>query len=150
MTTRAAIVAEAMSWLGTPYHHHADIKGAGVDCAMLLVRVYQACGLTPLDFDPRPYSQQWHLHRSEELYLEWLQVAGAVQTHAPQAGDVAIWRFGRTYSHAAILIDSTQVVHALQESGAVTINRLTDAPLANRECKFYSILPNKLEAEHGR
>ena len=150
MTTRAAIVLEAMTWHGTPYHHCADVRGVGVDCAMLLVRVYQACGLTPLDFDPRPYSYQWHLHRGEELYLGWLQVAGAVQTHAPQAGDVAIWRFGRTYSHAGVLIDSTQVIHALQESGAVTINRLTETPLANRDCKFYSILPNELGANHGR
>ena len=103
MTTRQAVVIEARTWLRTPYHHCADVRGAGVDCAMLLVRVYQACGLTPLDFDPRPYSPQWHLHRGEELYLQWLQVANAVLTTTPQAGDVAIWRFGRAYSHARAL-----------------------------------------------
>lgn len=29
---RAAVVAEARSWIGTPYHNCADVKGAGVDC----------------------------------------------------------------------------------------------------------------------
>jgi cell wall-associated NlpC family hydrolase len=36
---RAAVVAEARTWIKTPWRHMADIKGAGVDCAMLLVRV---------------------------------------------------------------------------------------------------------------
>lgn len=139
MHTRAAIVAQAMSWRGTPYHHCAAVRGAGVDCAMLLVRVYQACGLTPLDFDPRPYSTQWHLHRSEELYLQWLAVANAVPTTTPQAGDVAIWRFGRTYSHAGILANQIEVIHALRESGQVTLHKLTDTPLAGRDVKFYSV-----------
>lgn len=66
---RARIVEEARSWLGTPYHHHAMVKGAGVDCAMLLVAVYGAVGLLPEGFDPRPYPQDWHLHRDCERYL---------------------------------------------------------------------------------
>lgn len=140
MTTRAAIVAEAMTWRGTPYHHCADVRGVGVDCAMLLVRVYQACGLTPLDFDPRPYSYQWHLHRGEELYLQWLDAANAVPTDTPQAGDVAIWKFGRAYSHAGILISDTHVIHALQQAGSVTVHGLEEAPLSRRDVKFYSVL----------
>ena len=52
---RAAVVAAARAWIGTPYHHMADIKGVGVDCAMLLVRVYCDLGLVE-HFDPRPYT----------------------------------------------------------------------------------------------
>ena len=69
--TRAAVVAEARSWIGTPYHHAADVKGHGVDCAMLLVRVYCDLGLIE-PFDPRPYTRDWFLHRSEERYLGFL------------------------------------------------------------------------------
>jgi hypothetical protein len=29
MVTREAIVAAARSWLGTPYHHQASVKGVG-------------------------------------------------------------------------------------------------------------------------
>lgn len=139
MTTRAHVINEAATWLRTPYHHCADVRGAGVDCAMLLVRVYQACGLTPLDFDPRPYSPQWHMHRCEELYLQWLQAAGAVPTSTPQGGDVAIWKFGHAYSHAGILVNSREVIHALADSGCVTTHKLTDTPLAGRDVKFYTV-----------
>ena len=41
---REKIVAEARSWIGTPYHNCADIKGVGVDCGMLLVRVFVDLG----------------------------------------------------------------------------------------------------------
>ena len=49
---REKIVAEARSWIGTPYHNCADIKGVGVDCGMLLVRVYVDTGVVP-PFDHR-------------------------------------------------------------------------------------------------
>ena len=62
--TRQQIVAEARSWIGTRYHACADAKGTGVDCGMLLVRVFVDCGLVA-PFDPRPYPIDWHLHRSE-------------------------------------------------------------------------------------
>ena len=32
---RAAVVKEAESWIGTPFHHAARVKGAGIDCLML-------------------------------------------------------------------------------------------------------------------
>src|SRR6185437_3648026 len=66
---RTEIVRAAKEWLGTPYHHHARVKGAGADCAMFPLEVYRQCGLLPLDYRPPHYSVQWHLHRSEELYL---------------------------------------------------------------------------------
>ena len=61
---RAAVVAAARAWIGTPYHHMADIKGVGVDCAMLLVRVYCDLGLVE-PFDPRPYTQDWMMHQED-------------------------------------------------------------------------------------
>lgn len=30
---RARFVATALSYVGTPYHHHGRLKGIGVDCA---------------------------------------------------------------------------------------------------------------------
>jgi NlpC/P60 family putative phage cell wall peptidase len=36
MTTRGEIVAAARSWLGTPYHHQASVKGVGCDCLGLI------------------------------------------------------------------------------------------------------------------
>jgi cell wall-associated NlpC family hydrolase len=30
--TREAVIAEARTWLGTPWHHQASLKGVGCDC----------------------------------------------------------------------------------------------------------------------
>lgn len=139
MTPRQQVVNEAHAWLGTPYHHCADVKGAGVDCAMILVRVYAACGHIAAAFEPRPYSPQWHLHRGVELYQAWIDAAGAVETGNPRVGDIGLWKFGRAYSHAAILVNDRDVIHALNESGKVVLGSLAEQPLAGRPVKWYTV-----------
>ncbi len=126
-----------MSWLRTPYHHCADVKGAGVDCAMLLVRVYQAAGLVP-DFDPRPYSTQWHLHRSEEKYLGFL-LQYATQVEEPEPGDVVVYRFGRCFAHGGIVIDWPVIIHAHMAAGNVELADGLQGWLADREKKFFRV-----------
>ena len=32
MNKNQLAVAEALTWLGTPYHHQGRVKGVGVDC----------------------------------------------------------------------------------------------------------------------
>ncbi|RQO57966.1 hypothetical protein DBR47_14325 [Paucibacter sp. KBW04] len=136
---REQIVAEAMSWLGTPYHHHGRVKGAGVDCAQILLAVYaDALQIAPA-LDVGNYSTQWHLHRSEEVYLAWLAEAGAVQVEQPQPGDMAMWRFGRTFSHSGICVGEGEFVHAYVSLGVVR-TRITEAPLEGREVQYWSIL----------
>lgn len=44
MATRADIVAEARSWVGTPFYHQGRAKGLRVDCAGLIVEVGRALG----------------------------------------------------------------------------------------------------------
>ena len=45
MTTRADIVAEARTWLGTRYRHQARVKGVATDCIGLVGGVALACGV---------------------------------------------------------------------------------------------------------
>jgi NlpC/P60 family putative phage cell wall peptidase len=120
---RAAIVAEAQSWLRTPYHHLADLKGVGVDCAMLLVRVYQAAGFVPADFDPRPYAPEWFLHRDEERYLAGMEkYSKRIDADLAKPGDILVYRFGRTASHGAIVVDDALVIHAYRTHGNVELH----------------------------
>jgi cell wall-associated NlpC family hydrolase len=129
---RAKIVAEARSWLATPYHHCADVKGVGVDCGMLIVRVFVDAGLCP-PFDPRPYSPQWHLHRSEEIYLGFIGDHCA-EVIEPQQGDVVVFKYGRCYSHGGIVTQSSPLtlVHAYQPRGRVSEEPLShNAKLSN-------------------
>lgn len=138
---RTAIVAEARSWVGTPYHHHGRVKGVGVDCAQILLAVYaDALGLAP-SFDVGQYSTQWHLHRSEEIYLEWLSRAGARQVDEPQPGDIAMFQFGRTFSHSAIHTGDGLVVHAYAGTIQQVIESgLLEEPLASRPVQHWSIV----------
>lgn len=124
----------------TPYHHQADVKGAGVDCGMLLVRVYQAAGLVP-DFDPRPYSPDWHLHQGEERYLGFVQQYGDA-VEEPEPGDVVVYRFGRCFAHGGIVIDWPQIVHAHMSAGNVELTDGTLGWLADRPRKFFRIRPS--------
>jgi len=116
---REKIVAEAKSWIGTPYHNCADVKGVGCDCGMLLVRVFVDLRIVEA-FDPRPYAHDWHLHRGEERYLEAL-LSRAVKVETPKPGDVMLFRVGRCYSHGAIVSRSEPltVVHASFPAGVV-------------------------------
>ena len=139
---RTAVVAEARSWIGTPYHNCADIKGAGVDCGMLLVRVFVDTGLCP-PFEPRPYPADWHLHRSEERYLGFV-FDRAAQVAAPEPGDLMVLRFGRCYSHGGIVTKAKPltIVHAYASARRVIEEEVLDgSPLSDpaRKPRFFSI-----------
>jgi cell wall-associated NlpC family hydrolase len=136
---RQNVVSEAITWLNTPYHHQANLKGVGVDCVMLMIEVYKACGLMTDAVDPRPYSYDWHMHRSEEVYLGGVeQLAEPVATPAP--GDIALFQFGRCVSHGAIVIEWPLVVHAFIEHGAVVLTDISkSAALTSRLRGFYSL-----------
>jgi cell wall-associated NlpC family hydrolase len=136
-TERAALVAAAREWLGTPYHHLGDVKGVGVDCAMFLVRVFVDAGLVA-PFDPRPYPVDWHLHRGEERYLAAV-LGSAREVAEPMPGDIALYRFGRTLSHSALVVSWPRVIHALIRVGCIEADATRDEPLASRIPRFFSL-----------
>jgi cell wall-associated NlpC family hydrolase len=130
---RASLVAEARVWLRTPYHHMGRVKGAGVDCATLLAEVYASAGVIP-SFDLPFYPPDWHLHRDAERYLGFVrehameifprvaQASGEVSREPScevKPADIALWRFGRCFSHGAIVIDWPLVIHAYSGRGCV-------------------------------
>lgn len=137
--TREAVVAEALSWELTPYHHRARIKGVGVDCAQLPAAIYEAVGLIP-HIEPE-YSPQWMLHRDVEQFLGWVRAyAREIDRGIAGPGDLAIWKFGRCYSHSAIIIDLPEVIHAVIRGGGVLrANIDRDSELAERPVKFFTL-----------
>jgi hypothetical protein len=151
-TQRAAVVAEARKWVGTPYHNCADIKGVGVDCGMLLVRVFVDTGLVA-PFDPRPYPSDWYLHRSEERYLGFIsaRVTELLAVVAPRPGDIVVMRFGRCYSHGGIVTaaEPLTIVHAYHPAGCVIEEEIArNAVLSDaaRKPRFFSLWSEEGEA----
>lgn len=127
---RQAVVEEAKTWSGTPFHHEGRIKGGGVDCAQLIYASFLACGMIPA-FEIDHYVQDWHLHRNEEIYLSYvLEYADEMPLppeRIPQPADILIFRFGRTYSHGALIIDWPYLIHSYVNK-VVAIDHLDQAP----------------------
>lgn len=135
---RAAIVAEAYTWLRTPYAHCANVKGAGVDCAMLLVEIGKAVGIVPADFDPRPYEPEWYLHRDEERYMAGLErFMRRVEVGKP--GDIDLFRFGRCAAHGAVIVSDELMIHAYRPHGNVELHERR--ALADRYDSTWSYFP---------
>lgn len=151
MTQREAVVVAARSWLGTPYHHHARVKGKGVDCGMLIIAAFYEAGLIA-DIDPGFYTHDWHMHRSEEKYLRtveerlerWddreqtLRARMASEPHwQPPIASVLVWRVGRTFSHGAIVTTWPNIVHSYWPSRLVEEVSIFGTPMAERPMRVY-------------
>ena len=144
MTTRERVVEVARSWLGTPYMHHARLKGVGVDCAQILAAVYEEAGVIGY-IDLGNYSRQWHLHKSDELYIEWLERCGARRVDVPQIGDVGVWKYGLTHSHGGIVVEAGEdplILHSYMKARrGVTLCRASENPLAASESvQWWSVI----------
>ena len=135
--SRAAVVAEAESWIGTPYHSNARLKGVGVDCAMLIAEVYERAGVVA-HVDPGDYPADFGMHRADEVFRGWVAKYGT-SVATPQAGDVALFVYGRCYSHGAIMTSETALIHAVMRERAVTRGDLSDAGLVDRKALFFTL-----------
>ncbi len=137
---RAAVVAEAHTWLNTPYRDCAMVKGAGVDCAYLLKAVFEKTGLeSPIPVEP--YSPQWYLHRNDELYLtKVLERAREITEAEAQPADVVLYKFGRCFAHGAIIVGAgfPEIIHAFKQAGIVTLGDGTLGHLNGRERRFFT------------
>ncbi len=71
-------------------------------------------------FDPRPYPQDWHLHRDDERYLGFVSERAA-EVAQPEPGDVVVFRYGRAYAHGGIVTatEPLTLVHAFSPAQAV-------------------------------
>ena len=139
---RCAVVAEAKSWLKTPYVDGQRCKGAGVDCGLLLIAVYANVGAIP-DFDVGYYNPQHHMHSNDEVYLGYILERAHEIEGPPKPGDIVMFKFGRVFSHGAIVIGWPRVIHSLQPSGVTieNVERCTLGPraMAKLQRKYFSL-----------
>jgi hypothetical protein len=130
---RNAVIAEAVTWIRTPFHHEARVKGAGVDCGNFLIGVYGAVGL-PVPAKIDHYPRDFMLHRDREWFLEIvLQFADEITRDEVLPGDAVIFKHGRSYSHGAIVTAWPRIIHAAYPKG-VTYG---DANLDPRPRRFF-------------
>jgi cell wall-associated NlpC family hydrolase len=137
MATREEVVKEALSWLRTPYHKGAMVKGAGVDCGTFLHCVYRNCGIIRED-DPfiERYSQDWFANAESERYLihamrHAAKIAEAVCNRSvkPDPGNFVLSRCvgSKRFNHGGIVVNWPVVIHAVApavETACVIDHRL--------------------------
>lgn len=138
---RNRVVKEAIEWIGTPFHHEARVKGAGVDCLQILAAVYHAAGIVS-HIDVPHYPMDWMIHRDEERYLNGVklyadEVPGPPE-RMPLPGDIVIMKLGRTFSHGAIVIEWPRLIHAYYSAGQVIYGSADTVPFSRRPLRFFN------------
>lgn len=134
---RKSVLAIARTWLKTPWHHRARVKGAGVDCAQILIAIYAEAGLID-EFDTGDYPPDWMMHRSQERFLEFVRQY-ADQIEAPLPGDLALYFVGRCFSHGAIVVEWPSIIHASNRDRMVCYADGTQGWLAERDVQFWRL-----------
>jgi NlpC/P60 family putative phage cell wall peptidase len=121
MATRAEVVAAARSWIGTPFHHQAELKGVGCDCGGLLRGVCIELELFPADYRSLPEAQPFVGYArspdGESMVKCCETFMRPIERSQMQPGDVVLVRWDVDPQHVAILGDyrhgGLSIIHAL-------------------------------------
>jgi cell wall-associated NlpC family hydrolase len=112
---RDLVLAEARTWLHTPYQHKGRVKGVGVDCGGYIYQVYNQF-IGPFKPFPTDYAPDWALHQDNEIYLDFI-MPYVEEVSAPVRAGIAIFQVGRNYSHGTICTGSGMFLHAWGRNG---------------------------------
>ncbi len=123
-----AIVAEARTWLGTPFHHQNRFKGGGVDCIGLIVCVFDALGL--------PYEDERHYSRVPTRNINGSTIEQRLAKYCHQVtdyqpGDIGYTEIANGIPHVYFVADKGlacrfSMIHAYSTVGCVVEHDLTD------------------------
>jgi len=123
----ARIVKAARSWLGTPYHDQASVKGVGCDCLGLIRGVWrEVVGPEPMPVPP--YSRDWGEAGPHEVLADAARAAMIeIDIAEARTGDVVLFRMraGAIAKHAGILTSPAQgarphrFIHAYERTGVI-------------------------------
>lgn len=120
MTDQGRKIANAaLEYLGTPHVNQARVKGKGVDCGMLLIASLEDSGVIKKnDIEIAPYSNEWHLHHSEEWFRHCVETY-CDKVDELQEGDFVLYQFGRCVSHGAVYVGNGIVCHSIIKHGCI-------------------------------
>lgn len=111
----------AITWVGTPYHPQASLKGIGCDCVGLIKGIWNEIYQAPV---PSAY-QTLNLpnngltpYQTIENIFETLFILKSITTVG--AGDIMLFRMtSKGHAHTGIYTPSGGIIHALEKSGVV-------------------------------
>lgn len=119
----ARVIDVARSWLGTPYHDQASVKGVGCDCAGLARGIWrEIVGEEPIRLPA--YSRDWGEVGSRETFADFVRpFLIEIDPHAPGPGSLLLFRMRREgpAKHCGVLLDDGTFIHALERRGVATV-----------------------------
>ncbi len=119
------IIAEAMTWAGTPFRHQGSRKGVGCDCLGLVRGVWRAVYGREPEL-PGPYAMDWNETAAGDPLLEAARRHCAEkQAGAIRCGDLLLFRWKPQYAakHMGILVSAERFIHAY-DGNAVVVSPL--------------------------
>lgn len=138
MTTRAELVAEARSWLGTPWVHQGRMKGVAGDCVALVTMTGKAKGLTT--FDITDYVRKPDGVALLALLRRYLIEIPVAQM---QPGDVLCFVFNRIPHHIGVAGDyrgeggGLSVIHGDNSATQMVVEHRLDERWRARICAAF-------------
>lgn len=120
---REAVVAEAKTWFGTPYHVEGRVKGAGVDCGMFILQTFENTGLMP-HIDIPHYPIDIACNCAKPMYLNKIKEYCKEVDRDILPGDVIVMKFpgAKVPHHAAIAVNSEYMIHSHVKTGVIMSN----------------------------
>lgn len=138
------MIAEARTWIRTPFLWEACIRGVGVDCGRFLAASFNGAGVKKIDIDAFPrFPASWFLHKMEweaSPFLDQL-TRFAVEydplLKRPEPADLVVCKLGRDWAHSALVISWPHVIACLNGFCVTEYRNIYAASqFGHREMKF--------------
>ena len=115
------VTAAARTWLGTPYHDQASLRGVGYDCLGLARGVWREV-IGPEPFPIPPYNRDWGEIGPREVLAEgarWMMIE--VERAAASPGALVLFRMQprAIAKHVGILTGPDSFLHAYERLGVI-------------------------------
>jgi cell wall-associated NlpC family hydrolase len=123
-----ALKAQCDHWRGTPFSANGEAPELGVSCHMLVIAIYTALGVIPLDA-PRPQMPMNHWRFSNvplvDEYMAKRPEFERLESADPAAilpGDLLGFRLGKIIYHLGIAVGPGEFFHVTAFSTATTVS----------------------------
>ena len=138
----ALVIAAARSWLGTPYHDQASLRGVGCDCLGLARGVWRdVVGPEPLPIPP--YSRDWGESGPREVLADGARrMMPELDPSEARPGALVLFRMmpSAIAKHVGILTAPDSFIHAYERLGVIE-EPLT--PYWRRRIAFAFLFPHR-------
>lgn len=138
MNAAERIVAEALTWTGTPYRHQGARKGVGCDCLGLVRGVWRGVYGAEAEV-PGPYAADWaETGEGDPLVAAARRHCAERPAPAAEAGDLLLFRLRPRLParHCGIALSQSHFLHAYQ--GHAVISSPLDPHWRRRLCGVFT------------